>query len=210
MGKDLDLHGAVAADEGDLLPGQLPGQHHPADAHPGGLQHALQGVNAHLGGGVDGNGRRQLANQLHQPQVLDDEGVHPQPGGGADDVRGRQHLPVRDQDIQRQMDLHAPDVAVGHRLLQLFQGKVFRAPAGVERVEAQIDRVGPILHGSPQRVHGAGGREKFQHNASYQKRAVGPKQTNHIPGTGCPLGIRSLIHHTTSCAVRKVGGRQSF
>ena len=166
MGEDFDLHGAVAADKGDFLPGQLPGQHHPADAQPRRLQHALQGVNAHLGGGVDRDGRGNGPAQLHQAQILDDKGVHTDPGGGPNDLGGLGQLPVGDQDIEGQMDLDAPDVAVGHGLPELFQGEIFRAPAGVEDVETQVHRVGPVLYGGPQGIHGAGGGEKFQHSAS--------------------------------------------
>ena len=64
------------------------------------------------------------------------------------------------------MHLDAPDVAVGHGLLELLQGEVFGAPAGVEGAQAEVDRVGAILHGGAQCVHGAGGGEKFQSNSS--------------------------------------------
>ena len=92
--EDLNLHGAVAADKGNFLPGKLPGQHHAGNAHLGGLQDALQRVDAHLGGGVDGDVGGDGLTKRNKPQVLDDEGVHPQLGGAADALGGLEHLPV--------------------------------------------------------------------------------------------------------------------
>ena len=57
------------------------------------------------------------------------------------------------------MDLDPSDMAVFQSFPQCFQGEVFRALAGVEGADAQVDRVGPVLHGGPQRVHGPGGRQ---------------------------------------------------
>ena len=44
--------------------------------------------------------------------------------------------------------------------------QVFGAPAGVEGAQAEVHRIGAILHGGAQGVHGAGGGEKFQSNSS--------------------------------------------
>ena len=45
-------------------------------------------------------------------------------------------LPVRDQGIQGQMHLNAPDVAVFHRLGEGLGSKVFRALAGIKHSAA--------------------------------------------------------------------------
>ena len=118
---------------------------------------ALQVVDGHLGGAMAGNMGGHLAAQLQNAQILDDKGVHLRPGRAPDQLCQLVHLPVRHDGIHRQMDLDAPDMAVLYRLRQVFQCKVFRALAGVEDPDPQIHRVGAVLHGSPQRFHGAGG-----------------------------------------------------
>ena len=61
------------------------------------------------------------------------------------------------------MHLDAPDMAVADGLLELFHGEVFGIAPGIEVAVAQIDGVGAVLDGSPEGLHGPGGREKFKH-----------------------------------------------
>ena len=100
-----------------------------------------------------------LAAQLHHAQVLHDEGVNIILGGMADQLRRLLHLPVGDKGVQGQMHLHAPDVAVFHRVHQGLGGKVFRALAGVQTAHAQIHRVGTVLHRGSQGFHRTGGSQ---------------------------------------------------
>ena len=51
------------------------------------------------------------------------------------------------------MHLHAPDMAVFHRLSQSLGCKVFRALAGIKHAATQIHRISAILHGGFQGVH---------------------------------------------------------
>ena len=76
VGEHLDLDGGILADVGDLIPAQLPAQHHPAHAPSRAQQHAGQAVDGHLGGAVDGNVGCDLSAQLHHAQILHDESVH--------------------------------------------------------------------------------------------------------------------------------------
>ena len=55
VGKDLDLDGGIFADKADLLPAQLPAEHHPGAAHARAQEHAGQTMDGHLGGAVDGD-----------------------------------------------------------------------------------------------------------------------------------------------------------
>ena len=57
MAEYLDLDGGVLADIGDLVPVQLPGQHHPADAQVSALLYPVQRVDGHLGGAMEGQVR---------------------------------------------------------------------------------------------------------------------------------------------------------
>ena len=159
--EDLDLDGAVAADIGDVLPAQLPGQHHPADAQGRSLLDALQRVDAHLGGGMDRHLGGHLPQQGHQAQILDDKGVHPGPDRRGNDRADLLQLPVRRQGIQREMDLNPPDMAITHSIRQLVQGKVLGVLPGIEGAGAQINRVGSTLDRRAQGVHGTGGRQQF-------------------------------------------------
>ena len=163
MDKDLDLDGAVAADIGDLLPAQLPGQDHPAHAHGRGPQDAVQGVDRHLGGGVEGNLRRHLTQQGDQTEILHNKGVHAGTDGCSDGLGSLLQLPVGHQGVQRQMNLNAPDMAITHGVRQLVQGKVLGVLSGVERAGAQIDGIGAALNRRTEGIHGTGGRKQFQH-----------------------------------------------
>ena len=113
-------------------------------------------MDGHLGGAVDGNMGRNLAAQLHHAQILHDKRVNVILGGVADQLRRFLHLPVGNQGVQGQMNLHTPDVAVFYRIHQGLRGEVFCALTGVQTTNAQIYGVGAILHRRPQGFHGAG------------------------------------------------------
>ena len=95
----LNFHRAVPADSGNLLLGQLPGQDHPGNPQRRRLEHPIQTVNGHLGGGVNGDMGRNLAAQGQNPQILDNVCVHLGPGSGPNEFRRLRTLPVRNQGI---------------------------------------------------------------------------------------------------------------
>ena len=66
---------------------------------------------------------------------------------------------IGDEDIQGHVDLDAPDMAVGHGLLELLHRKVFGVAPGVKFAVAQVHRVGAVLHSRPQRLHRPGRRK---------------------------------------------------
>ena len=80
MAENLNFHRGIAADIADLVPSQLPAEHHPAHAHGGAEQHPGQGMHRELGGAVDGDFGGNLAAKLRHAQILYDKGVHA--GGG--------------------------------------------------------------------------------------------------------------------------------
>ena len=90
----LDLNGGALADIRDVPAGQLPGQHRPGHAQPGGLLHPVQGVEGHLGGGVQRQVGGALAQRAHQPHVLHQHRVRPQLGRLDGAVHRLGHLPV--------------------------------------------------------------------------------------------------------------------
>ena len=113
-------------------------------------------MHRHLGGGVQRHIRAGLPQELRHAQVLDQDRVDPQPRRQRPRLRRQRKLPVLQQRVQRQIDPHAPQMAVGHGLLQLFLRKVFRVPPGVERAEAQIHCVRPTLYRRDQGFLGLG------------------------------------------------------
>ena len=113
-------------------------------------------MDRHLGAAVDGDVGGDLAAQLHHAQILDDEGVHIVLGGVADQLGKLGHFPVRDQGIQGKVNLHAPDVAVLHRLGQGLRCKILCALPRVKHAAAQVNGVGAVLHRGPEGLHGPG------------------------------------------------------
>ena len=115
MAEYLDLDGGALADEFDLIPGQLPGQHHPAGPQVGAPLYPVQRVDGHLGGGVDGQVGDRLAQHAHHAQVLDDDRIHADGAGVGRHFGGSGQLPVGEQGVQGQMDLAAPEMAIRNR-----------------------------------------------------------------------------------------------
>ena len=157
VGKDLDLDGGIFADVADLLPAQLPAQHHTGASGGGAEQHTGQAVDGHLGGTVDGHPGGDLPAQLHHAQILDDEGIHTGGGRLADQVAAIIHLPVGNQGIQGQMHLNTTDMAVFHRLGKGLYGKILRTLSCVKAAATQINGVRTVLDSSTQGLHGPGG-----------------------------------------------------
>ena len=156
MDKDLNLHGAHGADLGNLRAAQFSCQDHAGHAHIRRLQHAGDGMDAHLRGGMDCHLRSTPPAQPCQAEVLNNKGVHPGFGSRINHGNRRVHLPVKHQGVQRQMHLHAADMTHANNVGELFYLKITRPHSGVKTVCSQIDRVGTVLHGSTKRIHGTG------------------------------------------------------
>lgn len=139
-----------------LVPGQLPGQDHPAGPQVGAPLHPVQGVDGQLGGGMDGQVGDRLAQHAHHAQVLDDHRVHADGAGVGGNFGGPGQLPVGEQGVQGQVDLAPPQVAIRNRRRSLLSREVFRVAAGVEISISKIDRVRSVLNGGGDRLHGAG------------------------------------------------------
>ena len=114
-------------------------------------------MDGHLGGAVDGNLGSDLFAKLDDAQILDDEGVHARTGGLADQLRSSIHLPVGDQGVEGQMHLHAPDMAVFHRLVKGGDRKILRALARIKAAAAKIHGIGTVLYRGLQGFHRARG-----------------------------------------------------
>ena len=151
--KGLNLNGGVGADVGDLLGGQLPGQHRPGEAQIRTAFHAIQVVNGHLGGGVEVHIGGHLTHHLEKAHVLHQNGVHAQTGGLHRHLGGLSHFPVGGQGVEGEVHLHPVEVAQVNGLLQLLPVEVAGVAAGVEGAVAQIHGIRP---GVDRRTDGLG------------------------------------------------------
>ena len=166
--KYFNFNGGVGADIADLLPVQLPAEHHTFDTHGGAHLHTGKGVDGHLRGAVDGNVGGDLTAQLHDAKVLNNECVHIAGSSVADHLRQGIDLLVGNQGIQRQVDIHTPDMAVLYCLLQGLGGKILCALTGIKGAAAQIYGVCSVLYGCPKGIHGASRCQQFDHSLFLQ------------------------------------------
>ena len=166
VAEHLDLNGGILADVRDLVPAQLPGQDRPGHPQVGALLHPVQGVDGHLGGGVEVDVRGHLPQHPGHPQILDDDRVHPHLTDLSGHLCRLGELPVGEQGVQGEMYFGIPEMAVRNRRRSLLPGEVLRVAAGVKIAVAQIDGAGAVLDRGLDRLHGAGGSEQLQHGAS--------------------------------------------
>ena len=130
---------------------QFPRQHHThrpqfgRHGHPGGTG------DRHLGGAMHRQGRRELGRQHRQADVLHDQRVDAGGGRRQQQIRGRRQLMAEHQHIHREEALDAAPVQPGHHLGQVLEAEVLRPQARIEAIHAEVDRIGAIGHGSPQR-----------------------------------------------------------
>ena len=154
----FDLDGAFLADFGDLPARKLAREHRARHAEPCRFLNARERVQAHLRRGVQrhvGNNflqRRQNAPILHQDRV------HAALRRGAR-LRGKRgELAVGDERVERQIDLHAPQMAIRNRRAEFLVREVPRAAARIERAKAHIHGVCAALYGGNKRLLPARGR----------------------------------------------------
>ena len=157
MAENLHLGRTGTAHGGDVLPGALPGQHHPLTAIVIHLVGAAGGEQAHLRAGVEGEVRQRFPEQGKKAPVLHENGIHPQTAGGAGGVQRGGQLPVRYKGIQGEKDPDAPDMTVPNGGGKFLVREIFGAPAGVERAPAQIHRAAAALHGGTESLRRTGG-----------------------------------------------------
>ena len=125
-GLDLQFRRGLIPDGGNVLQGQLTGQHHPFSAQVVGRTGSGPVGDAGLGGHVDINIRRELLAGFQHTQVCHDEGIHARCGRAPDGVRQTVGLFVGGQGVHGQIDLAAAGMGVDDALGQLFRCEVGR------------------------------------------------------------------------------------
>ena len=161
MDKGLQLHRAAVGDFPHFGEGQLSGQHYPLHALFIEETGACGGVDAHLGGSVDGQLRRSFPNEPEQPRVLYQQGIHRQRAGEFEKFQRCGQFVVPQQGVDGEIDFHTPAMAVFHRLAELIVVEIFRRSPGAECAAPQIHRVGSGADSRFQRFRRTGRGEDF-------------------------------------------------
>ncbi len=164
MGERLHLHAELAGrlrEVRDLGEGQLARERDAARAEPGRGFDAGGVMGVHLGGDVQarlGQGARELCGHA---DVLHDERVGTGAVGLARGLERALELGGQHGRVERHVHARAAQMRVVARLGERGQREVVGAAAGVERLEAQVYRVGTGAHGGAEGLGVAGGREEF-------------------------------------------------
>ena len=146
MNENFGLNVAAVDHPRNLLPGHLPGQHHPLKSHLLHLQCAFQIVYRHLGGGVQRQLGADLLQQRNHSHILHDHRIHIGAAGLFDHLHRLGDFAVVHEGVEGQMDPHIPLVAVFYRFLQGKVVKVGGVAPGVEHLRPKIYRIGAAAH----------------------------------------------------------------
>ena len=145
-GFEVQLLGAVIADEGDLGQGQLSCQHHALGAQL--IRHGRRLVvgDARLGGNMAFHLRGVLFGKAQNAQVGNDKGIHARLGGGLDILGQLLEFAVGGQGVQRQVDLFAAGVGKNTALAQLVHRQVDGRGAHTELRQGAVDGIRAVQH----------------------------------------------------------------
>ena len=156
--KRFDLDGAIRADFADLPTRKLAREHRARHVEPCRFLNARERVQAHLRRGVQRHVGNDFLQRRQNAPVLHQDRVHAALRRGAR-LRGKRgELAVGDEGVERQIDLHAPQMAIRDRRAEFLVREVPRAAARVERAKAHIHGVRTALHGGNKRLLPARGR----------------------------------------------------
>ena len=108
-----------------------------------------------------GNSGVNAARHPHEPDVLHNERIHSRAVQQPQILGGVFHLAGEDERVERDVGLHAMAVAELHDLRQFRLGEIFRAQAGIEARQAEIDGVRPIGDRGPHAIPITRGSEQF-------------------------------------------------
>ena len=155
--EDLERHrGHRLVDAADLLQRQLSGQNGLQIAVLLAPPHIVYGAVVHLRGGV----QRQVLDAPGQPLVLHDEGIDAQAVELARQLFGLILFGVRQQRVERHIDLHPEGPGVAHHLRDILR----RVSCGSARSitgRTDIHGVGSVVYGRPRRLGVAGRGQQF-------------------------------------------------
>ena len=161
MDEDLDFGAGLLGNPSDLGNRKFPRQDDPFDPqfphefHPAGVGQR------HLGGTMNRQRRGQFADQRHQPQVLHNDRIDPRPGDGGQVFGGSVEFTREHQRVERDIAPHTERAQQAHRLGERFEGEIGGPMAGVEVVQPEIDRIGPVVDRRAERFEITRGGQQF-------------------------------------------------
>jgi hypothetical protein len=144
----LDLGDGIFAGEDDELRAEIAGE---ADAGGAGDRELRRGVDRKIG--------RERADESADPDVLDDGGIDTGGDDGAQVRFGVGQLGGEYERVERDVAADAAMVEKLHERGQIGLREIFRAHAGVETLEAEVDGIGAVFDGGAGAFPVAGGRE---------------------------------------------------
>ena len=146
---------------GDFLHGKLASERDALGTHAGSGADAGSIARVHLRGNMQADVGERAGYLARKTNVLDDERVGTCAPCLASAFERAAHFARQHDDVQRDVDLHAPQMRVIARLLERGDGEVIGPAARVERLEPEIYRVRTSTHGGVKGAHVARRRQKF-------------------------------------------------
>jgi hypothetical protein len=110
---------------------------------------------------VDRKIGRERADEAADADILHDRGVDAGGDDGTEIGFGIRQLGGEDERVERDVAAHTATVKKRHKRGQIGLREVFRAHAGVETLEAEVNRVGAIFHGGTGAFPITGWREQL-------------------------------------------------
>ena len=151
----------AASDFLNLLDRTFPRQHDEIAAQLAGKLHASRARHRHLRRGVNREVRREASDEPADAHVLHDGCIDSRRNDGAKILFSLNHLILEDERVERDVTLHAAPVQELHQLRQIGLGEIVRAHPGVELLQAEVNRVRPVLHRRLRALPIARRREQF-------------------------------------------------
>ena len=142
---------------------------------------------------------RELPGEASQADVLNDQGINPSRCCRQDQVGGLVQLSGKHQNVERQETLDTPPVQPLHQLWQFLTLKVGGPHAGIQGINAEVHRIGPVGDSRLQRLPGAGGRKQFRQDSGHERvvmdgSSAGQAQTSATPGC-CPHSANAKVRN---------------
>ena len=152
MHKSLNfkLRRSLIAQDGDILQGHLPGQHHPLCAHFVGGAGSCPVGDAGLGRKMHVNVRGKGLTGIQHTKVCHDKGIHTGFGSLLDGLRQTVGLLVGGQGVHGQVDLATTGVGVDNAFRQLLRGEISRGRAHTKLRQAAVNGIGTVVDGITQ------------------------------------------------------------
>ena len=153
-----DVRQRVLSREHDAFDAQVP--------HHRGTRRVVDG---HLRRSVNLERRVDLADELHEPEILHDHGVYAAIDRLPQVFERVNKLGRLDEDVEREVDALPMLVREEACLLNFIEGELRALVAGVEAIGPEIHGVGPVRDRGSDGVERAGGREELGNSAADHK-----------------------------------------